>query len=333
MNDVVRCTITWLIEVSNVVSVVITTSAREPMNETLDSVDSVQNQSCSPKEVILVVEGGGSVLKRYEGLSNSTVRVVQSTGIGLSAGRNTGMLCANGDIVAFIDDDAVADPDWLRNLIKNFYEPAVLGAGGRIVAVFPETRPSWFPHELDWMLGCTYEGHPMERCDARNLIGCNMSFRRDALLSVGGFPTFLGRRGTSLVGSEEAALAIALRQRYPRGCIIFDPEAVVYHKISPWKTNFSFMIRRSFFEGYSKAIVARLFGHKSLSSERRYIRQMLCRSKLRNRCTRAYLIEYAGIVYSTYAVALGYAFGWLSAKTVTRQTNSVTGPERDSPVA
>jgi len=299
---------------ADTVSVVITTSAREPVSETVEAIDSVRQQSCLPKEIILVVEGEEPDSERCRRVDSKLVRVLRSDGFGLSEGRNTGIRNATEEIVAFIDDDALADKNWLHNLIRNYDDPRVMGAGGKILAVFPDKRPLWFAHELDWMLGCTYAGHPQRRCQIRNLIGSNMSFRREALLSIGGFPTRLGRRRGSLLGSEEAALAIGLLERYPESRIIFDPEAVVYHRISRWKTTLSFMIRRSFFEGYSKAIVARLFGEKALWVEARYVRMVLGGATWRRfarRFTRSALIEWGGLMCSTYAVGLGYVAGWL----------------------
>ena len=62
-----------------------------------------------------------------------------------------------------------------------------------------EVRPSWFPEELDWVIGCSYKGAPEVRSLVRNAIGCNMSFRKTVFEKVGGFNTNLGRFGDVLL--------------------------------------------------------------------------------------------------------------------------------------
>src|SRR5581483_12443163 len=99
--------------------------------------------------------------------------------------RNTGVSVATGSVCAFLDDDAEAAPDWLAWLVKAYADKDVLGVGGAIEPAWQDRRPEWFPEEFDWVVGCSYRGMPVISADTRNLIGANMSFRRDVLVNVG----------------------------------------------------------------------------------------------------------------------------------------------------
>ena len=115
------------------------------------------------------------------------------------------MRVARGDVVAFLDDDAEADPGWLEELLAQYDDPHVAGAGGRAMAVWPQRRPRWFPPEFDWVVGCSYTGLPETVSPVRNLIGAAMSFRRTIFDQLGSFDTEMGRLGVLPLGCEETS--------------------------------------------------------------------------------------------------------------------------------
>jgi GT2 family glycosyltransferase len=183
---------------------------------------------------------------------------------------------AAGDVVAFLDDDAQAAPDWLAHLEGAYGHVAVMAVGGAVEPAWPEGRPAWFPPEFDWVVGCTHSGMPGERASVRNLVGANMSFRRDVLLALGGFSERLGRVGTLPAGCEETELCIRARQHWPERSILYLPEARVRHSIAPERASKAYFAARCREEGRSKALVRGLVGPEDgLAAERAYVRRTL----------------------------------------------------------
>ncbi len=152
----------------------------------------------------------------------------------------------------------------------------MLGAGGAVKPLWSESRPRWFPAEFDWVVGCTHSGMPRERQPVRNLVGANMSFRREALVEIGGFRHELGRIGKIPAGCEETDLCIRIGKRHPEGEILFDPAATVEHFVPAARGRRSYFTSRCRGEGRSKAILAALVGNDAgLSEERSYVRRTL----------------------------------------------------------
>ena len=102
--------------------------------------------------------------------------------------RNTALLHARAEIVAFLDDDAEAEPDWLERLLAVYAtHPEAVAVGGAPRPNYGAPRPSWFPPDFEWVFGCHYQSLPDRLAPVRHLIGTSMSVRRDAILAVGGF--------------------------------------------------------------------------------------------------------------------------------------------------
>jgi glucosyl-dolichyl phosphate glucuronosyltransferase len=259
------------------ISVIISTYSPERLDSVLECISSLNQQTMQPDEIILVLDPDDKLVKFYASHINPPVKVIVSEEKGLSNARNAGINGASGDIVAFIDDDAIADKNWLSNLTKNYVQPNFLGAGGLIEPVWEIGRPAWFPEELDWLVGCTYKGLPVQKSYVRNPIGCNMSFRKNVFQKVGYFKTHIGRTGGTLVGSEEAEFSARLLNQIPEAKIIFDPSAVVYHKVPRRRASFSYSMKRSFYEGVSKKLMQNVSANSPdlLSVEKNYATYIL----------------------------------------------------------
>ena len=259
-------------------SVVICAYTEKRWDDLVAAVESLRVQTHSPEEVILVIDHNPGLATRVWREMPDVTCVENHGRQGLSDARNSGLAVATGDVVAFLDDDAEAEPQWLSLLAESYDDPAVVGVGGFAEPDWAEGRPSWFPREFDWVVGCTYRGMPETAAPVRNLIGCNMSFRREVFDDLGGFTAGIGRLGTRPVGCEETELCIRIAQRRPGSVILFDPRALVHHHVPGSRGTWAYFRSRCYAEGLSKAAVAALVGaSQGLASERTYATRTLPR--------------------------------------------------------
>lgn len=172
--------------------------------ELLEAAASVRRQSTPARQIIVVVDNNPALFERAQAHLPFATVVENNQAPGLSGARNTGIALAETAVVAFMDEDAIADPDWLATLLEGYKDDQVAGVGGAVLPLWDGGRPGWFPAEYDWVVGCTYAGANDKPGPVRNFIGCNMSFRRSALEAVaqgaGPFTANLGRTGDRHAG-------------------------------------------------------------------------------------------------------------------------------------
>lgn len=289
----------------------------------LAAVDSLRRQTRAPDEVIVAVDNNPALATRVR--SNlPDVLVTENTGArGLSGARNAGVAAASGSIIAFLDDDAAAAPDWLAQLVAAFADPSVAGTGGAIEPAWSSGRPNWFPAEFDWVVGCTYRGMPEAPTPVRNLIGCNMAFRREVFAAIGGFR--IGRVGTLSIGQEndETEFCIRLAVASPKTCLLYQPAARVRHSVTQGRTSFGYFARRCFSEGLSKAALARQVGvGPSLATERAYTLRTLPQGVLHGLADAWLCGEPAGLLRAG-AIVVGFATtiaGFLAGRALALRT-------------
>ena len=291
------------------VSVVICAYTEKRWEDIQLAIKSLVEQARPAHEVILVIDHNDALLDRAT-REFSWVRVIASTGPqGLSGARNTGVAAATGDIVAFLDDDARAHVDWLAKLIAPYDDPAVYGVGGAVSPLWPVVRPRWFPAEFDWVVGCSYVGLPTQLATIRNPIGAAMSVRKAAFDTVGGFTDGIGRVGTRPLGCEETEFYIRVRTHIHGAIVLYNPEAVIDHRVTSQRASWRYFIDRCYAEGLSKAVVARHVGQDSaLESERAYVRHVLPQAAWQALRTRAWS-RAAALFCGLMVTSFGYARG------------------------
>ncbi len=241
--------------------------------ETLvNAVRSCRDQSLRPDEIVVVIDYNDELfIRATEEFPEARVVANQSTK-GVSGARNTAAADASGDVIACLDDDAYAQPDWLEQLTRPFADPKVVGVGGWILPHWPGELPKWFPETFYWILGCSYAGLPETDSQIRNAIGANMAIRRKVFESVGGFAEGIGRLNVIPLGCEETEIAIRYTAAFPEERFVMNREAVVHQVVPSSRLTWHYFWSRCWSEGLSKAAVAHLVGDESaLSAERRHV--------------------------------------------------------------
>jgi len=313
----------------------------ERLNDIREAVNSVCNQTLKPLEVILAVDHNEELyheLAQSPNLNESqpiSIKIALNTrSQGVSETRSLGIRAATGDLVACIDDDAVARENWLEALIRSFSQnPSAAVIGGKCVLIWPkEKRPLWFAEELDWIVGGTYKGIPISsNRQIRNVSSCNMLAPKEIFEKVGFFNNRIGAVKGFLRGGEEAEFCLRINKAFPEKIVLYEPEAIVHHKVHLHRLTLDYLIRRSFDEGFSKAKVQKLHQltqstqqtgrtqqtprtQRTLSTEYSYLRYILFTSipgRLRYFYNKGSLSQVGAIIISIAATGAGYLLGRL----------------------
>jgi glucosyl-dolichyl phosphate glucuronosyltransferase len=310
------------------ISVVICAYTEKRWNELIAAVASVQCQTLPPKDIVVVIDHNLGLLRRVQENLSGVIAIENAGDKGLSGARNSGWSTAQGEIVAFLDDDAIAEPDWLENLSACYAAAEVVGAGGKIVPLWETSRLFWFPEEFNWVIGSTYRGMPSKNARIRNVIGANMSIRRNILTAVGGFRESFGfvkdtntLRGTMkwfnhYTGDEETEFCIRVSQQLPGSVWLYAASAVVQHRVSAERTRWAYFLWRCYIEGLGKASLVKLHDASTgLSSERIYTFKALPRGVARGladtflRFDLTGMLRAGAIVVGLTITTVGYLIG------------------------
>ncbi len=259
------------------IAVIICAYTEQRWEQLVEAIESVQAQSLSATEIIVVIDHNLVLLDRVKNRFPSIKVVENVQDKGLSGARNSGIAATQAGLIGFVDDDAVVEKDWLKKLSQIvFSDPQVMGAGGRIIPKWEGKRPNWLPEEFYWVVGCSHKGVPEKTAEVRNLIGANMLVRREAFDTVGGFLNGIGRVDSIPLGCEETEFCIRTRQAIPNTKFIYDPNTVIDHNVPVKRTGWSYFRDRCYAEGLSKALVSKLVGQQDgLSAERTHVLKTL----------------------------------------------------------
>ncbi|MEL7520293.1 MAG: glycosyltransferase family 2 protein [Cyanobacteria bacterium J06634_5] len=222
------------------------------------AIDSLLNQTLEHYEVIVVdnasTDGTADVAKAR--LGNPKVRYIYESTLGLSVARNTGAQAAQGDIIAYLDDDAEASTGWLASLVSVFEKnERVAIAGGKVTLIWPPNAhpPTWLSADLSSGLGAYDLGNELLYIQKSALTprGLNYAVRKQFLAEVGGFDTHLGRVGKNLLSNEEQQMT---RQALERDWkVAYVPEALAAHNVAPARMKPGWFLSRSWWQGISES--------------------------------------------------------------------------------
>lgn len=239
------------------VSVVLVADSTRQWEAVDRALRSLGRQTQRPDQIVIVIDDDDELLESAAdawsccgGGSRIPVDVIASpTKPGLADARNAGLQWSDGEIVAFLGRDTeVADRFWIETLLEDYADSDVAGAGGgAVVDTVDADVPGWLPAELAWSVGCSPAGSPRDAGDVDVLLGTNLSFRRDALIEIGGFRSVGG----------EVDCCVRLRRRYPLARLVFDPDLDVRHRLGADELAFSTFRRRCFEDARTSGRFAR----------------------------------------------------------------------------
>jgi peptidoglycan/xylan/chitin deacetylase (PgdA/CDA1 family)/GT2 family glycosyltransferase len=298
------------------VTIVIPCFTAKRWHSLLRAIESAWAQT-HPCELIVVVDHNPDLMGRLTAEIGARAVVVPNRfPRGASGARNTGALAASTELIAFLEDDAVAEPTWIENLLRaHRTTPNAVGYGGAVRPRWARPQPRWFPDEFAWAVGSTSGRIDV---DVRNVWGGNMLVRRASFLEAGGFRAGFGKRG-NVSQPEDTELCIRMSARAQTGARwMFVPDAVVFHDVPAERGTWSFFLRRCWSEGKGKYAMSSLSGPwvEVLGEEARFVRTVMTRGVGRNlaaagRGDVAGLARTAAIVLGSAAAATGFA--WASA--------------------
>ncbi|WP_435358641.1 glucosyl-dolichyl phosphate glucuronosyltransferase [Haloarchaeobius sp. DFWS5] len=301
------------------VSVVVCTYPTDRYEYFSDAVESVLNQTYDDLDVVLVVDGNEEVhewtVEDFGDVENVTIHCNEENR-GISYSRTKGAELADGDIVAMIDDDAVAEPDWIETLVETYETTDAVAVGGHVKPVWQIPKPDFFPDEFYWLVGCDEKGFGEHMEEMRNTYGSNISFRRDVLLHVGGYDENTGRKGEKHIQAHESTVGAKIRREYGRG-VIYNKEAVVNHKLLGYRGDFRWLVGRSFWQGYSKRIMDHIIPEAS-ADKNEYLADLLLKyvperiANLVKDPETAKVKQFVAIFVFTAAVGFGYLYAILT---------------------
>jgi glucosyl-dolichyl phosphate glucuronosyltransferase len=220
----------------------ITSLMRQTLNQQQYEILIIDNASTDSTRKLL--------LEQFRDVPN--LRYLHESHLGLSRARNTGWRNARGQHVAYLDDDAIANQDWLSNMLRAFRaaQPFPGAIGGKVVPIWEERIPSWFTGAMMSALPLLdLSPAPTRLKEKQWLVGTNVSYPRRVLERMGGFNVNLGRKGRLLLGHEEGFLhGQLIKDGY---ALYYDPSLVVHHHIQAERLTQPWQVRRYYWDGVS----------------------------------------------------------------------------------
>ncbi|MBD6616123.1 glycosyltransferase family 2 protein [Komarekiella sp. 'clone 1'] len=239
------------------------------------AIDSLLTQDFTADfEVVVVDNGSGDRTREVveQRASDPRLKYIFEPTIGLSVARNTGARVARGDILAYLDDDAVASPGWLQVLYFAYKDNSQLAiAGGKVTLLWPPgiQQPRWISPGLAGNLGAYDLGDNIIYIEQPGLTprGLNYSIRRSFLEEIGGFDPQLGRVGKNLLSNEELQMTeLALQRSWQ---VAYLPEALVAHNVAPERLQRSWFLNRGWWQGISECYREQLSGKAGVAQLQR----------------------------------------------------------------
>jgi glucosyl-dolichyl phosphate glucuronosyltransferase len=231
-----------------------------------DAVRSALDQALAPDRYEVIVVDNGStddteqVLDELGRSAPGRLRCLADDRPGLHVGRHLGAKEARSELLVYADDDIVADPGWLEAIAGAFDDEDTVLVGGPILPKWEGEVPDWLDRfktcvEGGWYLGSLSLldlGGDRRQIEPTLVFGCNFSIRRQVLYDCAGFhPDAVPPDMIRYRGDGETGLATVIRQRGLR--TVYEPAALVWHRVPPERLTVEYFYRRSFNQGVSNS--------------------------------------------------------------------------------
>ena len=234
--------------------VVVTFNRGDKINPCLEGL---KRQAYPKDRYEVIVIDDGSTDDTAELVGAQGIRVIShEVNRGIPSARNTGLAAARGEVVAYIDDDAIADQDWLKYLVQPFSDPEVTASGGRTFAYKTDHIAERYLSAVEYgnpaPLGFGKSKNPLWRflvylkdmfvpvsiatkpTEVQAVFGLNCAYRTSVLRAIGGFDEVL-------LAAEDAEISTRLRKNGAR--IIFIPDAIIRHR---HRESLDYLIRQTY---------------------------------------------------------------------------------------
>ena len=239
------------------ISVVLCTRNRsELLASAITSVVS-QDFATSDYEIVVVDNGSTDGTEQVVRQFGSCVRYLREETPGLNTARNKGWRAATGQYIVFFDDDAIAEPGWLKAILSGFKQVSPAGViGGPVVPIWSLPRPNWLADEIASSLTIVDWG-PGEKVltdlTREWLVGANMAVRKSLLCEIGGFHPWLDRVGNNLLSSGDVFLQ---KRAIEKGnqCL-YSPQMKVKHHVPAQRLKQGWFEKRFYWQGMSDAVM------------------------------------------------------------------------------
>lgn len=263
-----------------ILSVVVSAYSFDRVKDLIEVIDGIKNQSYKDIELIVVIDENQKLFNTVKehistnNMENANI-IFNPKNKGLSNSRNIGVINSTGKIIAFIDDDAFPDQNWARALVETFENDPEIGAiAGEIVPFWEYQNMSWFPKELHWMISCSYVMTPVNMQEVDRGFGANMAFLKEMIIKAGMFDINLGINGKKWLGGEDTKMFLHIKESGKK--VIFNPNAIVHHKIYSSRIKYQNIVKRAFNGGLSIYSLKNVISYDLKSStENTYLKRLL----------------------------------------------------------
>ena len=300
-------------------SIVTSTYTDKRLNDLGDLLRSIENQTYKNIEIVLVIENSermNEFATEYQTKLQKRIYFTK-TRLGISKARNIGARLSSGEVVGFVDDDAILPVNWAERLVSNFNNhKGCIGVTGKVIPEWREMENPNFPRSLYWMIGCTAWHDSDKEYYSNFAIGVNMAYRREAFEShnflenvefAQADPNDRTSVKTSLPG-DDTDFAVRLTTDTGRP-MLYDPKLVVFHKVYPERLEWKFIRQYAFWQGFAEArynSIHRLKGARSDAYDR--LSSTLVRDLVDFSCGFRKTIWRSGVIVTALSFfLLGYA--------------------------